>query len=348
MGYGAYYGSHYAWALGGSANGYFGTWIAFFAAVKYLFASVPALEVPIKSAAGGRGLELFALFLFSIIEMSQASLDCGNQCSNILAWAVAVGVISAVICLLLFIPQLQPAAKYLFVFLVLLWFAAVGTLTFNYYEVSHAQHNAYLATRRRRAPVTYDSRRRAPASGVCTGNWESYGCPNGMCPYKDTPTWGICSCGTSWTDANTRGKRCPNGGRRSMDLDGLPGPNEMNLPDPARRGTDSQRRGTTVDEWGIYASANNGFFSTWFAFFTSVYLCYTAWVGGDTPDVKDPKVALLIIFFASVFEMWAAATLCSRCTCTIAFPQAPLYSGCQNLDTDECGLVSLDDAGQVE
>jgi len=256
VGYGAYYGSHYAWALGGSANGYFGTWIAFLAAVKYMFASVPALEVPIKTAAGGRGLELFALFLFSIIEMSQASLDCGNHCSNILAWAVAVGVISAVICLLLFIPQLQPAAKYLFVFLVLLWFAAVGTLTFNYYEVSHVQNNAYLATRRRRAP---------------------------------------------------------NGGRRSMDFDGLPGPNEMNLPDPARRGTDSQRRGTTVDEWGIYASANNGFFSTWFAFFTSAHLCYTAWVGGgDTPDVKDPKVALLIIFFASFFEMWAAATLCSR------------------------------------
>jgi len=321
VGYGAYYGSHYAWALGGSANGYFGTWIAFLAAVKYMFASVPALEVPIKTAAGGRGLELFALFLFSIIEMSQASLDCGNHCSNILAWAVAVGVISAVICVLLFIPQLQPAAKYLLVFLVLLWFAAVGTLTFNYYEVSHVQNNAYLATRRRRAPVTYDSRRRAPGGctpiatqSACSPKQRYCGCPTGMCPYEDTSTGSYvgCSCGTSQSDANTRNKRCPKG-RRSMDFDGLPGPNEMNLPDPARRGTDSQRRGTTVDEWGIYASANNGFFSTWFAFFTSAHLCYTAWVGGgDTPDVKDPKVALLIIFFASVFEMWAAATLCSR------------------------------------
>lgn len=314
-----YGGGGYAWASSGSANGYFGTWIAFFAAVKYMLASIPALETPIKSAAGGCGLELLMLFLFSIIEMSQAALDCGNNCTNILGWAVACGVISAVICILLFIPQLQPAAKFLFIFLVLLWFAGVATLTFNYYSYSAVQHSTYVA-RRRTTPV-YSARRRAPYSdrrrapvGNCGGNWASYGCPNNMCPYSDTPTQGVCSCGTSWLDANTRGKRCPRGSRRNPILDQLPGPNTdantdaVRLPEPARR-TTNRRRGNTVNEFGIYSSANNGFFGTWFAFFISVYLCYMAWFGGST---SNSNVALVIIFFASVFEMWAAATLCHR------------------------------------
>jgi len=70
--------------------------------------------------------------------------------------------------------------------------------------------------------------------------------------------------------------------------------------------------GSTASQFGIYSSAMNGFFSTWGAFFTSLYLCYVSWFGEATPDAKDPKVFLVIIFFASIFEMWAAATFCSR------------------------------------
>ena len=40
------------------------------------------------------------------------------------------------------------------------------------------------------------------------------------------------------------------------------------------------------NDMGIWASAGNGFFATWAAFFMSFVLCYTTWVGHDAMDSK--------------------------------------------------------------
>jgi len=63
------------------------------------------------------------------------------------------------------------------------------------------------------------------------------------------------------------------------------------------------------DDFGLYSSAANGFFGTWLAFFAALALCHEGWIGGDV-DYTDPRVVIGIIFFGSLFEMWAAGSLC--------------------------------------
>lgn len=231
-------GSHGA----GNANGYFGTWIAFIASAMYLKEAIPQVKAFVDSNMAGKAL-LFPIFVFSVVEFAQASNWCANAtrgwysrntCGAGLGWAIACGVISAFVALLLmFVKQLEQFAKYFYIFLTMLWFCAVATLTYTYRDNSNG-----------------------------------------------------------------------------------------NL--------------------GIFANANNGFFSIWICFFCSFILCYQAWMGA-VPDAaaasKDPKMFIAIIMAASFFEMWAAATLCHAMSGT--------YNGKSHTCQDEyawslaVGVISL-------
>lgn len=64
------------------------------------------------------------------------NLDLEKSCSSMEAWAVSAGAVSIVVCcVLLCIKQVEAFAKFISIFLVLWWFAALASLTFVYRDV---------------------------------------------------------------------------------------------------------------------------------------------------------------------------------------------------------------------
>jgi len=62
---------------------------------------------------------------------------------------------------------------------------------------------------------------------------------------------------------------------------------------------------------GIYATAGNGFFGTWAAFFISFVLAYGSCIGGRKEvDTEDVNMYIAIILITSFYEMWAASEIC--------------------------------------
>ena len=80
------------------------------------------------------GEHLFPLFISSVVELFAAVAFCTVQCRETNAYAVAVGIVSALVCILLafFGGSLgQSARKVIAVLLFLWWTAAVFVLTFG-------------------------------------------------------------------------------------------------------------------------------------------------------------------------------------------------------------------------
>jgi len=119
------------------SNGYLGAWVACFASIAY------SMEVSewankfinlFKGEASKMGTAMLGLVIASCVELIAAAIACGN-CSNYVAYAVAVGAVSLFFCIvILFVPQCIPAASsaapYIMVFLFLWWFVAAIVLTF--------------------------------------------------------------------------------------------------------------------------------------------------------------------------------------------------------------------------
>jgi len=123
----------------GTANGYFATWICCLAAFYYLYVAIPELEEANTRASVKAGPMIKLLLFASLVEMIQAAVDCSSHhrynagCSGAEGFAVAIGVISIILCLLIkFVAQVQPGVKYIAFVLVLIWLAAVCTMTFEY------------------------------------------------------------------------------------------------------------------------------------------------------------------------------------------------------------------------
>ena len=65
--------------------------------------------------------------------------------------------------------------------------------------------------------------------------------------------------------------------------------------------------------FAIDACLASGFFGCWCALFISFTLCYTTWMGSDaTPDLHSPLACMGVLLLGSLFEMWAAASLCDN------------------------------------
>jgi hypothetical protein len=120
-----------------TANGYIATWLAFLAASKY-FMEVPQIEALItrgQSAGGSDGDFLVPLAIASLVCMAQAAYYCSELdfCPDTANWAIACGVISIVVCLVvMLVPQVGSFKRFVYLFLFVWWGAAVATLTFTY------------------------------------------------------------------------------------------------------------------------------------------------------------------------------------------------------------------------
>jgi hypothetical protein len=98
-------------ALYVASNGYFGTWLALFAAAYYMVSSVTQLQSLTQRFSGSRSRGLLLLFVASVIELGVAADNyhetdsghyhpAGRDCRE---FAVAVGALSAFLCVILMV-----------------------------------------------------------------------------------------------------------------------------------------------------------------------------------------------------------------------------------------------------
>jgi len=113
------------------ANGYCGSWICFISSFYWCYSAFPQLRGAADSAASFGGMVLGPLFAASVVVMAQTSVGWNN--SNMLWWALICSIVSAVFVLfLMLVGACKAFTKYIAIFLTLLWFAAICTLTYTY------------------------------------------------------------------------------------------------------------------------------------------------------------------------------------------------------------------------
>jgi len=70
---------------------------------------------------------------------------------------------------------------------------------------------------------------------------------------------------------------------------------------------------SSIQNLGMYSIMGNGFFGCWVSFFISFIMCFSAWVAGHAEgSMNDPNTYLATLLVASLFELWAAASLCDQ------------------------------------
>jgi len=138
---------------GGDANGYIATWIAVFASTAMLMENetIHGMFTRIAAGSGSDGAYLSPLVMCSLVVMAQGAYDCDNRtdavgdgdgesgCTSYMGWAVASGLISAVLgIILMFVSALKDFAKFVYLFLAGWWFCTMGSLTFIYKDQHHS------------------------------------------------------------------------------------------------------------------------------------------------------------------------------------------------------------------
>jgi hypothetical protein len=142
-----------------AANGYYSTWVCFCAAVMFIMTVKQVKELAGKGTQGESGA-VVVTFFSSVAEMWAAAYLCDNYnsgystwkcsskgcsvstCTDLEGWGVAVGCVSAVICLVFIIlglvgmkDKIPDIAKKIIAVLLFIWWAVgVATLTFSYKE----------------------------------------------------------------------------------------------------------------------------------------------------------------------------------------------------------------------
>jgi len=134
-----------------TGNAYFACWLAFIAS-GYLFFQSFNIKFPFE-ALGYDLLKvcLFLILLASVIELTQASLECPphQSCTRKQAWALAVGIMSTVISfvtlLISVIRKGLPTSvlKIVSLLLFMIWIPGAGVLTFS--APFRETGNAYFA-----------------------------------------------------------------------------------------------------------------------------------------------------------------------------------------------------------
>mmetsp|Transcript_14691 Transcript_14691/g.20568 ORF Transcript_14691/g.20568 Transcript_14691/m.20568 type:complete len:337 (-) Transcript_14691:232-1242(-) len=123
-----------------TSNGYFSTWIAFFAASHFLFWSVPRVQNFIAQMRQAQFQQwsrkiLLIILLASLIEVVAAANVCSirDMCKNDYAWAVACGTISfAIVGILLLLPRIANRFLHWFASVLFIWWAiGAGVMTYD-------------------------------------------------------------------------------------------------------------------------------------------------------------------------------------------------------------------------
>lgn len=132
-----------------TGNGYFACWVAAIAACVWASGCCASLKRHANKATLAISSSTVAIILAaSVVELAAAVIACVNSssCKDERGYAVAVGTISAFICLVaMFVPQLhKPLSLLLFVW----WIPGVYVLTFSSYAGSFASvtGNGYFAS----------------------------------------------------------------------------------------------------------------------------------------------------------------------------------------------------------
>ena len=103
------------------ANGYFCTWVGFVGAGMFFYVTVGSGIIPDASAVIDN-VSLFGIFVASGVEMLSAAIGCRqNQCSDNLAYAVALGVVSVFLCFAIVVTKNNDLQKWGSAFLLLWW-----------------------------------------------------------------------------------------------------------------------------------------------------------------------------------------------------------------------------------
>lgn len=138
-----------------AANGYYSTWVCFCTSVMFFMTVDKVKELASKGTQGESG-SVVVTFFSSVAEMWAAAYLCDNYnnnysywkcsssgcstCTDLEGWGVAVGAVSAIICLVFIIlgmvgTQVPAIAKKIIAVLLFIWWAVgVATLTFSYKE----------------------------------------------------------------------------------------------------------------------------------------------------------------------------------------------------------------------
>jgi hypothetical protein len=133
-----------------TGNAYFACWLGFVAS-GYLFAAFWNIKFPWEAFQDTPRVCLWCILLASVVELTQAAIDCppDQDCTGRPAWALAVGIMSTVISFVtLVVYMLQPTLnkvvlKIVGLLLFAMWIPGAGILTFDGpYTVTG---NAYFA-----------------------------------------------------------------------------------------------------------------------------------------------------------------------------------------------------------
>jgi len=125
---------------GSTGNGYFSAWTAFGASAYFLHANVAFVRAGVDKVFAHKTQDMVALwtvFFGSVIELTSAGVACDNlgtaNCKKEYGWAVAVGTISLVICIvaLLLGNKIGPLKFVLALLLLAVWVFGAGVLTFD-------------------------------------------------------------------------------------------------------------------------------------------------------------------------------------------------------------------------
>jgi len=133
-----------------ASNGYLSSWAAWCMSFYFCTQTVGAVGSAYSEALGSEG-ERFTvgiLIMSSFVEVIAASVLCSkdNECKNEIAFSVAAGVISLVVCLLYLVTNeifpLVTAGIFLFVW----WTISTGVLTFGVHAPFLLVGNGYIST----------------------------------------------------------------------------------------------------------------------------------------------------------------------------------------------------------
>lgn len=116
------------------ANGYFGSWGAFFFAVLSLTTVSPRFQSSMDKVQVSPRRPLIYLAVASAVEMGAAIAPCNANCMNYPAWAITLGVVSLFMSLVLIFaaPTAQKAhLRYIAMFLIIWWVVGTGVVTFG-------------------------------------------------------------------------------------------------------------------------------------------------------------------------------------------------------------------------